>query len=139
MAVGWAYWQFKIYKDLTTTAETGAEGFYNLDGTLQDLKVKALARTYIQKAQGTIQSMNFSQNGDFKSSIVFDAKIKEPTEVFLNQEYWYPSGYEHTLVEKESGKKVEADFTFKTGFEGVLVIKVHEPEKLDGKTLDFAI
>lgn len=99
MAVGWAYWQFKIYKDLTTTAETGAEGFYNLDGTLQDLKVKALARTYIQKAQGTIKSMNFSQNGDFKSTIVFDANIKEPTEVFMNKEYWYASGYEHSLVE----------------------------------------
>lgn len=27
--VGWAYWEFKTYKDLTTTAGTGAEGFYN--------------------------------------------------------------------------------------------------------------
>ena len=26
---GWAYWEFKIYKDLTTTAGTGSEGFYN--------------------------------------------------------------------------------------------------------------
>ena len=27
--VGWAYWQFKYYEDLTTSAGTGSEGFYN--------------------------------------------------------------------------------------------------------------
>lgn len=27
--VGWAYWEFKIFKDITTTAGTGSEGFYN--------------------------------------------------------------------------------------------------------------
>ena len=32
--VGWAYWQFKYYQDLTTTAGTGSEGFYNFDGSL---------------------------------------------------------------------------------------------------------
>ena len=31
---GWAYWEFKNYKDLTTTAGTGSEGFYNNDGSL---------------------------------------------------------------------------------------------------------
>ena len=45
--VGWAYWQFKIYKDLTTTAGTGSEGFYNVDGSLQQKKLKALTRTYV--------------------------------------------------------------------------------------------
>ena len=46
--VGWAYWQFKNYADLTTSAGTGSEGFYNFDGTLQTKKVKALTRTYLQ-------------------------------------------------------------------------------------------
>jgi len=32
---GWAYWQMKNFKDLTTTAGTGSEGIYNMDGTLQ--------------------------------------------------------------------------------------------------------
>lgn len=49
---GWAYWEFKTYKDLTTSAGTGAEGFYNKDGTLQSWKVKALARTYFMATQG---------------------------------------------------------------------------------------
>ena len=32
--LGWAYWQFKNYADLTTSAGTHSEGFYNVDGTL---------------------------------------------------------------------------------------------------------
>lgn len=31
---GWAYWQFKNFADLTTSAGTASEGFYNNDGTL---------------------------------------------------------------------------------------------------------
>jgi hypothetical protein len=31
---GWAYWQYKTYEDLTTSASTGAEGFWNKDGSL---------------------------------------------------------------------------------------------------------
>jgi hypothetical protein len=31
---GWAYWQLKNYADLTTSAGTNSEGFYNNDGTL---------------------------------------------------------------------------------------------------------
>lgn len=31
---GWGYWQFKTYQDLTTSAGTGSEGFYNKDGSL---------------------------------------------------------------------------------------------------------
>ena len=45
--VGWAYWEFKTYRDLTTSAGTGSEGFYNKDGSLQSWKVKALARSYL--------------------------------------------------------------------------------------------
>ena len=50
---GWAYWQLKDFEDITTTAGDQAEGFYNKDGTLQDWKVKALARSYMQRTQGT--------------------------------------------------------------------------------------
>lgn len=46
---GWAYWQFKTYEDLTTSAGDGAEGFYNKDGSLASWKVKALARTYLMR------------------------------------------------------------------------------------------
>jgi hypothetical protein len=46
----WAYWQFKTFHDLTTTAQTTSEGFYNQDGSLQEHKLKALTRTYVQYA-----------------------------------------------------------------------------------------
>jgi len=46
--VGWAYWEYKNFADLTTSAGTGSEGFYNSDGTLQTNKVAALARIYLQ-------------------------------------------------------------------------------------------
>jgi hypothetical protein len=47
---GWSYWQFKTYKDFTTQAMDKSEGFYNVDGSLQTQKVKALARPYIKAA-----------------------------------------------------------------------------------------
>lgn len=46
--VGWAYWEFKKYNDVTTTAGNSSEGFYENDGSLQQKKVKALARTYLK-------------------------------------------------------------------------------------------
>jgi len=32
--VGWSYWQYKTYHDLTTSAGDRSEGFFNNDGTL---------------------------------------------------------------------------------------------------------
>lgn len=46
----WAYWQFKTYKDLTTSAGDRSEGFYNMDGSLETEKVKALVRPYVKSA-----------------------------------------------------------------------------------------
>lgn len=50
----WAYWEFKPFHDLTTSAGDRSEGFYNFDGSLQIDKVRSLSRTYIKAAQGTI-------------------------------------------------------------------------------------
>jgi aryl-phospho-beta-D-glucosidase BglC (GH1 family) len=52
--MGWSYWQYKTYKDLTTSAGNKSEGFYNPDGAVQKGKVKALSRPYVQLAQGMI-------------------------------------------------------------------------------------
>ena len=32
--VGWAYWEFKKFHDITTTAGLSSEGFYEDDGTV---------------------------------------------------------------------------------------------------------
>ena len=68
--VGWAYWQFKEFKDLTTSAGDKSEGFYNKDGSLQVAKVKALSRSYVKAAQGTIRSMNFDSTTAVFQSVI---------------------------------------------------------------------
>ena len=90
--VGWAYWQFKTYADLTTSAGTGSEGFWNQDGTLQAYKVKALARSYMPFTQGILSSMNFStETAEFSADFTFSGQAGE-TVAYLNQEYWYTAG-----------------------------------------------
>ena len=51
---GFAYWQFKTFKDFTSQTKDRPEGYYNPDGTVQTLKIKALSRTYVMYAQGHI-------------------------------------------------------------------------------------
>jgi len=82
---GWAYWQFKFFEDLTTSAGTGSEGFYNKDGTLQDWKVKALARSYLMATQGvpTLNSFD-TETATLVASYTLGVKIVSPTIIYLN-------------------------------------------------------
>ncbi len=51
--LGWSYWQFKKYQDLTTAASPATtESFYNEDGELEINKVRALSRSYAQAIAG---------------------------------------------------------------------------------------
>jgi endoglycosylceramidase len=87
--VGWAYWQFKYYEDLTTSAGTGSEGFYNQDGSLQEWKAKALARSYPMFTQGVLKTLNFdTETASLDFTFTLDMKIKAPTVIFQNDEYW---------------------------------------------------
>jgi len=56
----WAYWQFKTYMDITTSAGDTSEGFYEKNGTLQRNKAEALSRSYIKAAQGVTKKMFFN-------------------------------------------------------------------------------
>ena len=96
LLVGWAYWQFKTYADLTTSAGTLSEGFWNQDGSLQDWKVKALSRSYLPYTQGTLSHMHFDKNTSFlKARFTFaETSAGSETSIYLNKEYWYPQGYE---------------------------------------------
>lgn len=109
---GWAYWEFKPFHDITTSAGDRSEGFYNKDGTLQVPKVKALARTYVKAAQGTTKSMKFHSQasngvaeGTFTATVQYNASVKLPTEVFLAhpeqngpQISYYNNGYTVSIV-----------------------------------------
>ena len=50
VAVGWAYWQFKPFNDITTSSRDGSHGFYFANGTLQEDKVRELSRPYVKAA-----------------------------------------------------------------------------------------
>lgn len=91
--VGWAYWEFKTYKDLTTSAGTGEEGFYNKDGTLQEWKVKALARSYLMTTQGVPTKFDFDMaTSAFEAEFTVNTSITAPTVVFASKQYYYPNG-----------------------------------------------
>jgi endoglycosylceramidase len=104
---GWAYWQYKKLGDLTTTAGTGSEGFYNDDGSLQGDKVAALARPYLPNTQGTLLSVNYNRTTSILTATYeVDTSIEAPTVVYFNQEYTYNNGVRlslnvngHSLVE----------------------------------------
>lgn len=78
---------------MTTSASTGAEGFYEHDGKLQTWKVKALSRTYLMLTQGVPKVMNFSSDtGILTGLITVNTSIEEPSVIYTNEEYWYPDG-----------------------------------------------
>ena len=110
--VGWAYWQFKNFEDLTTSAGTGSEGFYNMDGTVQTKKIKALSRTYAQATQGTILSQVFdSKTADYTLKFKLDTFANAPTQIHalhtpVHGMTWYPHGIDYE-VSLSDGTKIE--------------------------------
>ncbi len=53
--LGWSYWQFKKYQDLTTAAiPATTESFYTEDGELEMNKVRALSRSYAHAIAGIL-------------------------------------------------------------------------------------
>jgi len=134
-SVGWAYWEFKTYKDLTTSAGTGEEGFYNHDGTLQAWKAKALARTYLMATQGANGPFKFDmKNSQFSATFTVDTSIEAATELFASTEFYYPNGKQVTLsvdgVEL-SESQVEVD----SSSENIYKFRVTD-SSLNGKTID---
>lgn len=80
---GWAYWEFKNYKDLTTSAGTGSEGFYNADGSLQKHKVSALARSYVKYTQGLLTHMDYDiESKVLIASFTLNSDVNAPTVVY---------------------------------------------------------
>ena len=135
---GWAYWEFKNYWDFTTSAGTGSEGFYNMDGSLQDKKIKALSRSYLPYTQGRLTSLKFhADTGDFAAAFVVDTTIAEPSVLFVSEEFWFKDakkviGLTHNGVQLAS-EQVEIRN------EGVYYYFQVLDEKLNGETLQVAV
>jgi len=97
----WAYWMFKGFGDFTTTGSM-TEGMYDKDGNLQHYKILALQRSYLHAIQGTPTSMYFftdsDKNSTFIANFTIDTSIDAPTELFFNQDVYYPEGYKLSLM-----------------------------------------
>ena len=103
----WAYWMYKTYHDHTTTAAENEEGIFNDDGTIQNIKEKALSRTYIQYYQGIPLEINYNdQNSEFMAKFKYDRSIKEPSVLYLNKDLNYKDGYDLKITD-ENDVKIE--------------------------------
>jgi endoglycosylceramidase len=113
--LGWSYWQFKKYQDLTTAASPATtESFYTEDGELEMNKVRALSRSYAQAIAGSINyyyyyylllilfiflqlgqpiSMIFNPTtARFQLVFTINTDIHQPTIIYINEELNYPQG-----------------------------------------------
>ena len=73
---------------------------FNADGTPQDMKLQAIARTYAHAFEGTPQSMYFStENASFKTSFLLDKRVLGSTEVYMNKDLFYDDGYKLVVTD----------------------------------------
>ena len=136
--VGWAYWQFKYYEDLTTSAGTGSEGFYNQDGSLQHWKVKALARSYLMFTQGVPTYQKFdTETAGFQASFTVDTSIKAPTVIYQNNKYWCGESLCSCSYSSEGKALHEDDYTENFNHHNTRTLFHVTAHRLNGKTIDI--
>jgi len=92
----WSYWQFKFYNDITTAGP--GESFY-VNGQLETNKVRALSRTYAQAIAGIPTLMDFNpKDSYFQLAFNIDITINAPTEIYLNEDFYYSNGFTVTIT-----------------------------------------
>ncbi|KAJ5067604.1 cellulase [Anaeramoeba ignava] len=127
------YWQFKFFDDITTTASV-SESFYFPNGTLKTGKVKTLSRTYAQAIQGIPMMMNFDPiTSKFQFKFQFNSSIPLQTEIYLNEEYYYPNGFSVNI----SPNGVQWTHPEENKIE-IIVPEVIQPD-LNGHNITFSI
>lgn len=98
--ISWAYWMYKGYNDFTTTSDSYNQGLFIpsefkkdlSDIKLQDKKLKALTRSYVQIYQGEPTSAWFNnKTSRFVSQFNLDLRVNIPTQLFVSKEYYYKS------------------------------------------------
>lgn len=102
----WAYWMYKSFGDFTTTGGT-AEGMFNEDGSVQELKKDAITRTYAHAIGGTPTKMFFSTENDaFFLEFDYDATVLAPTEIYADLKDRYEIGYQVHASLTETGEDI---------------------------------
>lgn len=123
----WTYWQFKPFMDITTSAGNTSEGFYEKDGSLQLNKARSLSRTYLRNTQGTPLKMHFNKfTGVFTATFIVDTNIQAPTDLYLNEDYFYKTGYFLKLT--SDGKTITEGFEIDHSVKNHLFIDFTDPK-----------
>jgi endoglycosylceramidase len=90
----WLMWAYKEFADWNGTFP----GFWYDDGTLNNDTIKWVSRTYASAIAGVGKSMKFD-NSTYIFNLQYNIKksCKLPTEIYLNEDYFYPRGYTVTI------------------------------------------
>ena len=99
--MGYIYWTYKHFEDITTMNEDSSECFYYKNGSLQIDKVKAISRTYPKSVAGNL--VEYSYNANTKEfSMTY--KVTNSTQlgvsiVYFNKELNYPNDIDDYINE----------------------------------------
>ena len=119
---------YKAYHDHTTTAAENEEGIFNSDGTIQNIKEKALSRTYIQYYQGLPLEVFYNDDtSEFLARFKYDGNINEPTVLYLNKDLNYKDGYDLNITD-DDGNKIDFDIEDKDNYISFKINKSKEEE-----------
>lgn len=110
LVASWAYWQFKGFGDFNSIS-TASSGLYDDEGELNQRKLRALTRTYIQQYQGIPKEVRFDvHTGDFASWFTHDPEIKKPSVLYYHEKEFYPNGFKVTaLFQNETPVRVHTE------------------------------
>ncbi|WP_245585215.1 cellulase family glycosylhydrolase [Solimonas flava] len=106
--IGWQYWQYKNWRDPTTTSQgSGAQGLFADDtdpASAKADKLRVLVRTYPQATAGIPQALSFDPD-----TAVFEYRYTPraaagPTQIYVPLAVHYPHGYRVEL----SGARVRS-------------------------------
>lgn len=128
----WLYWQYKSFRDFTTTGGV-YEGMFLEDGEPQQIKLRQIARTYVHAYQGIpLESFFDSTNGAYKTTFELDTSVGAPTEMFANQGIWYSAGLD--VIALDSNNNL-LDFTQQQNADSEHYQQFAFDENLNGKQI----
>eukprot|EP01090_Pellita_catalonica_P023564 TRINITY_DN9788_c0_g1_i1.p1 TRINITY_DN9788_c0_g1~~TRINITY_DN9788_c0_g1_i1.p1 ORF type:complete len:492 (-),score=67.04 TRINITY_DN9788_c0_g1_i1:16-1491(-) len=117
--VGWAYW------------DANYNAFYengSVSGPVNYKNVKMFSRTYAQAIAGIPTDMTFdSTTGDFALIFTPNVTITQPTEIYINEKFYYPHGLDvivdppQTLTVQRKHNRV---FLSNTNFQGSVSVRI---------------
>jgi len=90
----WTGWEYKPFVPITGWGW----GFFNPNGSIDDIIVKTFSRTYAYAIAGTVQSTYFDwKTSQFYLQYTIKPSCTLPTEIYLSEKLYYPRGFNITI------------------------------------------